>query len=92
MISCGLTHTSVVPLDLIKCRLQVNPEKYGSIIKGFRVTVRDSGIRELGKGWAPTFFGYSLQGLGKFGLYEVFKKFYAGIIGEVSCTVHTFII
>merc|ERR1712037_593781 len=27
-LSCGLTHTAVTPLDLVKCRLQVNKEKY----------------------------------------------------------------
>lgn len=34
------------------------------------------------KGWAPTLIGYSLQGLGKFGFYEIFKNFYGGILGE----------
>uniref|UniRef100_A0A914QFD2 Phosphate transporter n=1 Tax=Panagrolaimus davidi TaxID=227884 RepID=A0A914QFD2_9BILA len=24
MLSCGLTHTAIVPLDLIKCRIQVS--------------------------------------------------------------------
>lgn len=27
-------------------------------------------------GWAPTFVGYSFQGAGKYGLYEVFKYWY----------------
>ena len=83
MLSCGLTHTAVVPLDLVKCRIQVDPEKYGNIFKGFRVTVADAGIRELGKGWAPTLIGYSMQGLCKFGFYEVFKIMYSDLIGEV---------
>jgi solute carrier family 25 phosphate transporter 3 len=63
----------------------VNPEKYGGIIKGFRVSLADAGVRGLGKGWAPTFFGYSAQGLGKFGFYEIFKVYYSEILGEVSC-------
>ena len=25
VLSCGLTHTAVVPLDLVKCRMQVDP-------------------------------------------------------------------
>ena len=37
LLSCGITHTLVVPLDLVKCRIQTNPEKYGSIVKGFKV-------------------------------------------------------
>jgi len=47
------------------------------------VSVKESGIRELGKGWAPTLFGYSAQGLCKFGFYEIFKHEYAELIGEV---------
>ena len=72
MLSCGLTHTAVVPLDLVKCRMQVDPGKYKGILSGFAVTVRNDGLRGLARGWAPTFLGYSLQGLFKFGLYDVF--------------------
>ncbi|XP_067330419.1 solute carrier family 25 member 3a isoform X2 [Channa argus] len=82
ILSCGTTHTAVVPLDLVKCRMQVNPSKYKSIGNGFAVTVREDGVRGLAKGWAPTFIGYSMQGLCKFGFYEVFKIFYSDLLGE----------
>ncbi|CAG9541126.1 unnamed protein product [Cercopithifilaria johnstoni] len=82
VISCGITHTAIVPLDLVKCRIQVNPEKYKGIIQGFRITVEEEGFRALAKGWAPTLVGYSLQGLGKFGFYEMFKIFYSDMLGE----------
>lgn len=82
IISCGSTHTMVVPLDLVKCRLQVDPAKYKNVFTGFKVTLAEDGVKGLSKGWAPTFFGYSAQGLCKFGLYEVFKVKYANIIGE----------
>ncbi|GIY41772.1 phosphate carrier protein, mitochondrial [Caerostris darwini] len=82
VLSCGITHTAVVPLDLVKCRIQTNPAKYKSIFNGFSVTIKEDGMRGLGKGWAPTAIGYSLQGLGKFGFYEVFKNIYSGILGE----------
>jgi len=81
-ISCGFTHTAVVPLDLVKCRLQVDPDKYKSIFNGFKVTIREEGARGLAKGWAPTFIGYSMQGFCKFGFYEVFKVFYSNLLGE----------
>ncbi|XP_053431536.1 phosphate carrier protein, mitochondrial-like [Nycticebus coucang] len=81
MLSCGLTHTAIVPLDLVKCRMQVDPSKYKGILSGFGVAVRDDGLRGLARGWAPTFFGYSLQGFFKFGLYEVFKIRYAQLLG-----------
>ncbi|CAH1959177.1 unnamed protein product [Acanthoscelides obtectus] len=82
ILSCGITHTAVVPLDLVKCRLQVDPAKYKNVVNGFKVTLREDGARGLAKGWAPTFFGYSMQGLCKFGLYEVFKVLYSDILGE----------
>lgn len=82
IISCGTTHTMVVPLDLVKCRIQVDPAKYKNIFHGFRVTMAEDGMKGLTKGFAPTFFGYSAQGLCKFGLYEVFKVMYSDAIGE----------
>jgi len=82
VLSCGLTHTAIVPLDLIKCRLQVDPAKYKSLANGFKVTIAEEGIRGLAKGWAPTLIGYSMQGLCKFGFYEVFKSLYSDMIGE----------
>jgi solute carrier family 25 phosphate transporter 3 len=82
ILSCGITHTALVPLDLIKCRIQVDPAKYKSIVTGFKVTLKEEGMRALGKGWAPTAIGYSMQGLGKFGFYEIFKSIYSDLLGE----------
>jgi len=88
ILSCGITHTAVVPLDLVKCRIQVNPEKYRSVFNGFAVTIKEDGVRGLGKGWAPTAIGYSMQGLCKFGFYEVFKVLYADMIGEENAYLY----
>merc|ERR1712039_890196 len=81
-LSCGITHTAIVPLDLVKCRIQVDPAKYKGLATGSKVTLAEDGIKGLAKGWAPTLIGYSAQGIGKFGFYEGFKILYSGIIGE----------
>ena len=39
ILSCGSTHTFVVTLYLVKCRLQVNQDKYKNLFNGFKVTV-----------------------------------------------------
>lgn len=62
----------------------MNPGKYKSMVNGFKVSIKEEGMRGLGKGWAPTLIGYSMQGLGKFGFYEMFKILYADLIGEVK--------
>lgn len=87
-MSCGITHTMVVPLDLVKCRIQVDPAKYKSVFQGFGLTLKEDGFKGLSRGWAPTFFGYSAQGLCKFGLYEVFKVHYGNMIGEENSYLH----
>ena len=51
--------------------LQVNKEKYKSLGNGFKITVAEQGAKGLLLGWAPTAIGYSMQGLCKFGFYEV---------------------
>ncbi|OXB72412.1 UNVERIFIED_CONTAM: hypothetical protein H355_005471, partial [Colinus virginianus] len=82
VLSCGLTHTAVTPLDVVKCKMQVYPDKYKGLVPGFRTVIAEEGVKGLRLGWAPTFMGYSLQGLFKFGLYEYFKDFYGNAVGE----------
>lgn len=83
ILSCGLTHTFVTPIDLVKCNKQNNPKLFPHGMFGnIGVVMKHKGVAGLARGWAPTLVGYSLQGLGKFGLYEYFKYKYAGIVGE----------
>ena len=74
ILSCGLTHTAVTPLDVVKCNMQTDPARYKGIAQGFSLTMKEAGVGGLVKGWLPTLVGYSIQGAGKFGLYEFFKK------------------
>lgn len=81
-MACGLTHTAIVTLDLIKCQRQVYPGIYKSIGDGISTIKTQSGLKGLTVGWAPTLIGYSLQGMAKFGFYEFFKDIYAKIAGD----------
>lgn len=57
----GLTHTAVTPLDLIKCRRQVDPKLYQGNIQAYRTIRAAEGFRGIFTGWSPTFFGYSVS-------------------------------
>ncbi|XVF54756.1 hypothetical protein PTKIN_Ptkin05aG0207200 [Pterospermum kingtungense] len=81
MLACGLTHTAVTPLDLVKCNMQIDPVKYKSISSGFGIMIKEQGVKGLFKGWGPTLLGYSAQGACKYGFYEFFKKYYSDIAG-----------
>ncbi|KAK8125860.1 uncharacterized protein PG998_001619 [Apiospora kogelbergensis] len=81
LMACGLTHTAVTPLDLVKCRRQVDSKLYKGNFQAWGLIFRQEGLRGIFTGWGPTFFGYSAQGAFKYGWYEYFKKTYADLAG-----------
>ncbi|KAI9731252.1 MAG: hypothetical protein M1818_007877 [Claussenomyces sp. TS43310] len=76
IVACGPTHTAVTPLDLVKCRRQVDSKLYSSNVGAWKTIYRAEGLRGVFFGWSPTFVGYCFQGGGKYGFYEVFKYAY----------------
>lgn len=81
-LGCGVTHTLVTPLDVVKCNMQANPGKYRGLLHGFKEISASEGANALVKGWLPTCLGYHLQGMFKFGLNEIFKDVYSNQVGE----------
>jgi len=89
-LSCGLTHAAVTPLDHVKCNVQANPQHFKNTVQGFRAIYSGSlaaqgygsGPTALLKGWGPTMAGYGVQGLCKFGFYELFKHGLSTKLGE----------
>jgi solute carrier family 25 phosphate transporter 3 len=82
VLACGVTHAGITPLDVAKCNMQVNPAKYTGLSSGLKTLVAEEGSKGIWKGFGPTFVGYSLQGMFKYGLYEVFKDYYSNLAGE----------
>lgn len=72
----------MTPLDLVKCRRQVDPTLYKGNFQAWGLIGRAEGLRGIFTGWGPTFFGYSVQGAVKYGGYEYFKHFYSELVGE----------
>ncbi|EDL46770.1 mitochondrial carrier protein, putative [Plasmodium vivax] len=82
VLSCGLTHTVITPLDVTKCRIQSYPQIYKNLFQSVNKIIKEEKVRSLSLGWSPTLIGYSLQGLCKFGFYEIFKDVYSNYLGE----------
>lgn len=80
MVACGPTHTAVTPLDLVKCRRQVDPKLYRLNMQAFKTIMKTPGDL-IFTGAGATFIGYLLQGAGKYGGYEFFKKQYLDLVG-----------
>jgi len=82
-ICCSITHGAVCPVDVVKTRIQLEPQKYNSgMIGGFRTVIAEEGVAALSTGLAATAVGYFVQGWFKFGGVELFKIKAAGALGE----------
>lgn len=85
VLACGVTHASVVTLDVAKCRSQAHSKSGkwpGGLIPGLKKIIKHEGPRGLVTGVVPTFFGYGAQGMFKFGLNEFFKDVYTNVVGQ----------
>lgn len=60
LLACGITHTAMTPLDLVKCRRQVDSKLYKGNFEAWGKIGRLEGFRGVFTGWSPTFFGYSV--------------------------------
>ncbi|ANZ77825.1 BA75_04849T0 [Komagataella pastoris] len=85
-LACAPTHGGITPLDLVKCRRQVNSSLYSSNWKGITSIIKNEGFPALYTGVVPTFIGYGLQGAAKYGGYEYFKKQYTDLNGGKANT------
>jgi solute carrier family 25 phosphate transporter 3 len=54
----------------------VDAHLYKSNMQAWRQILSTEGIKGIFTGWSPTYVGYSLQGAGKYGFYEIFKHVY----------------
>jgi len=82
ILSCGITHALVCPLDIVKCRMQAMPGLYKGVSDGFSQIYKSEGVMGFSTGFFPTWIGYSFQGFGKFGFYEMFKDVYRNAMGS----------
>ncbi|KAI9634844.1 putative mitochondrial phosphate carrier protein [Dioszegia hungarica] len=81
-LGCAITHGVLTPVDVIKTRIQLEPEVYNrGMVTAFRQVVAAEGAGALLTGLGPTIVGYSIQGALKFGGYEYWKKQAVNILG-----------
>lgn len=74
-LGCAITHGAMTPMDVVKTKIQLEPETYNKgIVPAFRSIIARDGASALLTGLGPTVVGYAIQGALKFGGYEFWKK------------------
>ena len=69
----AISHGITTPIDVVKTRMQSNPDKYKSLLPATALIIKEEGAGALTKGLVPTLVGYGIEGALKFGIYEVAK-------------------
>jgi solute carrier family 25 phosphate transporter 3 len=74
-LCCTVTHSALCPIDVVKTRIQLTPDKLKplGLIGALRHIVAEEGVEALATGLGPTAVAYFVQGFWKFGGVELFK-------------------
>ena len=67
-------HTLLVPLDVVKTRLQTEPGRYAGPLECATTVYNDEGAAAFAQGVGATAVGYLVAGSLSFGLFEVFSR------------------
>merc|ERR1719426_275861 len=82
-ICCSITHGGVVPIDVVKTKIQLEPTVYNKgMLDAAKSIVKNEGVMGLSTGLAPTALGYFVQGWFKFGGVELCKINFAKSLGD----------
>jgi len=82
-VCCAATHGGVVPVDVVKTRIQLDPVTFNKgMVSAAKSIVAAEGMGGLSTGLGPTVVGYFIQGWFKFGGVEFFKINQVAYFGE----------
>ncbi len=72
-LGCALTHSLVIPVDVVKTRLQSDPDRYSNIYDGAMDIAQTEGLRGFSLGAQATIAGYFWYGLSVYPSYAFSK-------------------
>ncbi|CAM9165431.1 unnamed protein product, partial [Scytosiphon promiscuus] len=80
--ACGSTaHAFLIPIDVVKTRMQSEPKKYPDMVSTFGTLVKEEGAEAFLLGTGATIVGYLLYGGISFGLTEFLKRRFVELAG-----------
>ena len=75
---CALTHSLVIPLDVLKTKAQADPEGYSNLLQGANKVLEEEGVSGLVTGAQATLAGYFWYGMSVYPSYTFFKRCFSG--------------
>ncbi|KAL3909604.1 MAG: hypothetical protein SGILL_008023 [Bacillariaceae sp.] len=74
-------HLLMTPLDVVKTKIQTDPENYPGPIEAFQKLVKDQGVTGFFSGWQPTFVGFFIWGGFSYSLTEFIRRYLNDVAG-----------
>ena len=85
---CALTHSLVIPFDVVKTKLQTNPNQYKNLIDGVvSISKEETGLSTFLLGSQATIVGYFWYGLSVYPSYSFSKWYLEHIVFDPSLAV-----
>jgi solute carrier family 25 (mitochondrial phosphate transporter), member 3 len=75
---CALTHSLVIPLDVLKTKAQADPDGYSNLLQGANKVLEEEGVAGLLTGAQATLAGYFWYGMSVYPSYTFFKRCFSG--------------
>jgi len=83
-VCSSIAHFSLTPIDVVKTKVQTQPDKYdGGMITTFKKVADEEGLGTFFDGWEPTFVGFFFSGAFGFFLSEFFRRYYSSLVVSV---------
>jgi len=89
-LCCGAAHAILIPLDVVKTKMQSDPSRYTSTMEAIDRILKEGGPRALLVGAGATIVGYVVYGGVSFGLTEYFKRLFLNVVGPEYATLYPF--
>lgn len=88
-VCAATSHGITTPIDVVKTRMQAQPEVYNKgIVDATSSILKTDGPSALLGGLGPTVVGYGIEGAMKFGVYEVMKPIMSDLLKQSTAMAY----
>lgn len=91
-VCCSSVHLALTPLDVMKTKVQTDPQKHTDFVTSFKILSKEGGFSSFFVGWVPTFLGFFVNGGIAYSVTEFFRRYFSSIVGDTAANFEVLII
>jgi hypothetical protein len=80
-------HLALTPLDVIKTKIQTDPENYPGVVAAFQKVTKDAGLTGFFVGWVPTTVGFFCWGAVSYSITELLRRYFNDALGSQAISL-----